>query len=193
VSYDPGRADYWNWLGLGLEGAGRPAEASAAYAEAARRAPYEATYWQNFALVEGQQASAQKDSLRASGALDAAVRATRIEPKGWHAHQILADVAFQLGRYDVALEAAVAAVRLEGERSEYDKVAADAARRVPSKGTIALLEQVLATKETAALHIAAADVALRSGEIQTALTHVRRALILEPDNAEAKRILASIG
>jgi O-antigen ligase/Flp pilus assembly protein TadD len=193
VRYDPGRADYWNWLGIGLERAGRPEDATAAYAEAARRAPYEATYWENLALVTAREAIALHDEARASGALDAARRATQIEPKGWHAQQILADVAFQLDRYDVALEAAVTALQREGRTSKYDQVAADAARRLPSPNTLALLEEALATKETAALHVAVADVALRSGEKQVALTHVRRALILEPENAEAKRILASLG
>ena len=190
VSRDSGRADYWNWLGLALERLGRPTEAATAYAEAARRAPYEATYWENLALVTAQQAAATTDRDRAVLALDAAGRAAEIDPKGWHAQQVLADVAYQLGEFELALKAAVTSITLEGKTSTYDKIAVQAAPRVSGSGTLALLETALSVKETPALQVAAADVAIRSGDISSALTHARRALVLEPRNPEAQRILA---
>ncbi|MDQ2915080.1 MAG: O-antigen ligase family protein, partial [Chloroflexota bacterium] len=39
ISHDPGRAVYWNWLGLAKHQAGKWSEAAAAFEEAARRVP----------------------------------------------------------------------------------------------------------------------------------------------------------
>jgi tetratricopeptide (TPR) repeat protein len=184
VGRDPGRAEYWNWLGLARERAGSYAAASDAYAEATRRAQHEPTYWSNLALALARQGSAGE-------AISAARKAVEVDPTGWRANEVLAEVALAVGQDDLALRAAVATIVLEKGNPATEAIAADAASSVSDLAEAArLLDSALATHESAVLHVARGEIALRSTDLSTARRHATRALELDPNNAEAGRLLA---
>jgi tetratricopeptide (TPR) repeat protein len=184
VARDPGRAEYWNWLGLARERSGSYAAAADAYAEATRRAPHEPTYWSNLALALARQASAGE-------AVTAARKAVEVDPTGWRANEVLAEVALAVGQDDLALRAAVGTIVLEKGNAAMQAIAADAASSVSDLAEAArLLDSALAVHESAVLHVARAEIALRSKDLDTARRHATRALELDPNNAEAGRLLA---
>ncbi|MDQ2913443.1 MAG: O-antigen ligase family protein, partial [Chloroflexota bacterium] len=190
---DPGRADYWNWLGLSLEGIGTTADASDAYAEAARRAPYEATYWANLALVRAREATTGGDPSARSSALDAARRCVEADPMSWQAHEVLAKVAFQLGEYQLALDGAVAAFRMASVHDDPETIAIKSANALASRSALDQLDQAIAFRETAALQLTAAVISERLGDRAGAVAHARRVLALEPENEEARLIVRTLG
>jgi tetratricopeptide (TPR) repeat protein len=194
VRADPGRADYWNWLGLSLETSGTAADAAAAYAEAARRAPYEATYWGNLALVRAREATrGGGDPALKSSAMDAARRCVAADPMSWEAHELLAKVAFQIGDYEAALESALVAYRFGSIHDDPSTIASKSASALSSRTALEHIEHAIAYRETALLHLAAAGVAERLGDKATAVAHARRVLVLEPGNEEARRIVTALG
>ncbi|MDQ2915542.1 MAG: O-antigen ligase family protein, partial [Chloroflexota bacterium] len=108
ISHDPGRAVYWNWLGLAKHQAGKWSEAAAAFEEAARRVPSESTYFLNLALARGQQSLSGEDSANTRGAaLKAAGRAIDVDPYLPRMSEV-ADLAFGFGDFDLTLRASAA-------------------------------------------------------------------------------------
>lgn len=56
-----------------------------------------------------------------------------------------------------------------------------------------MVTHALRTRETAPLHVVAADLALARGDREVARSHARRALVLEPGQQDAQRALEAAG
>jgi cytochrome c-type biogenesis protein CcmH/NrfG len=189
VSRDPGRAEYWNWLGLARDQAGLWRESASAYEEATARAPHEATYWDNLALARGAQALADGDAQAGQAATAAALRAVEVDPNAIRVNETLAELAYQFGDFDLALRGAVSATILYDESSGYRAFLSsqrltnlDAARR--------LLSDAVAVRDVAWLRLALAQIALRMNDRASAETNALRALELAPGEPEALSLLA---
>ncbi len=192
TSRDPGRAVYWNWLGLAKYQVGLWRDAASAFEEASQRAPHESTYLINLALTRGQQALDGDDAQNArSEALDAARRALDVDPYTARANEI-ANLAFAFGDFDLTLRAAATTTAFfdpsYGHRTFL--AAAQATNLVEARRT---LEAALMARETSELRAALGETALRMGDRESARTNVRRALELAPDNGDALGLLRQIG
>jgi len=109
---DGGRADHWNRLGLALESEGRLTEAAAAYRTAASRQPYEPVYWANVARALARDAppgavGGQNDAIAA------ARQAIAVDPNTPFGHLVLAEIATQFGKCDLARSEAAEAAALQ--------------------------------------------------------------------------------
>jgi cytochrome c-type biogenesis protein CcmH/NrfG len=194
VRQDPGRADYWNWLGLTRERAQAWRLSADAYAEAARRAPYNPRFWSNLALSRARQALANDLSTGApSAALSAARRAVDVDPNNPEANAVLSQIATEFGQPDLGLSAAVTAVVLYPIDASYDGVVLRAARDAMDLTTaMASLERALKTKDSVLIRVAAGEIALRMGDTATARVHAARAAQFDPNNAEVVKLLGAI-
>ena len=119
-----------------------------------------------------------------------------IDPNEPLTHVALAQIALALERPEIALEAAVDAIRLYPNPADpaYDGLAAAAAAKAtdPIRAR-AELERALGYKETARLRVALASVELRLGDKTAALQNARRALVLDPRDAEAQSLVRAAG
>lgn len=192
---DPGRADYWNDLGRSYSELQRWRLSAGAFIEATRRMPQVATYWMNLAKSRAQQALAGDESGGGkAGALGAARTAVDLDPNSPEPLVVLSDVAYAVGDYAASMEAGASALRLLPTSPSYDGYAARAAIAMSDGASArAGLEALLPVKESALLHVAIAQIALKQSDVSGARVHARRALELEPGNAGAQRILAGIG
>jgi len=191
---DSGRASYWELLGLAYAGKQRWREAGDAFAEAAKRAPYVATHYANLARNRARQAlTGDQTSGGPDAALNAARHAVAADPNNWESESVLAEVQNVFGQPEQALETIAVAVGLNPNNPNNDAVAAEAAAKVsdPAKAR-ALVERILALKETAALRLTLSRLALRLNDRQAALTNAERALELDPTNTEAQSVVASL-
>src|SRR5439155_15659827 len=181
---DSGRATYWELLGLAYEGKQRWREVGDAFAAAAKRAHYNGTHYSNVARNRARQSIAgDQTSGGPSAALDAARRAVAVDPNNWESESVLAEIQNAFGQSEQSLETIVIAVALNRNNADNDAVAAEAAPRVPDAARArALLEKIIAQKESATLHIALAGVALRLDDRVAALANARLALQIEPAN-----------
>ncbi len=189
---DSGRSQYWEQLGhaYGLKQQWR--EAGDAFAEAVRRAPYIASTYANLARSRGRQAFGG-DPLARAAALDAARRGAALDPNNWEAESVFAEIESAFGKPERALEILVTAVSLNRNNPTNDVVASEAAARASdAQQARRLVERILQTKESAILRVTLAQLALRTGDRQSALSNAQRALELEPSNAEAQRLIASL-
>lgn len=195
VRRDPGRADYWNVLGLARDGLAVWRASGDAYAEAARRAPYLETYWANLSRSRARQALAGDESSGgAAAALAAADAAARVDPNNPEGHAVLAEIALAFSRCDLALRSAATAISLYQGDPRYDRWAASASACSSDPAAARpLLERAIAAKDSPALHVAAAKVALRLGDRSAAREHAERALRLEPLNTDAQAVLRETG
>lgn len=195
VAEDPGRAHHWNTLGLAEELAGDWRGASDAYAEAARRAPYDATYWSSLAMSRARQLlSGDESGGGAAVAVEAARRAVEADPNSPLPNGVLADLANLTGDYDLALRAAVHAVQLSPGDPAYEDLAIASALAVsdPHVG-LSALDQLLAVHESAAIRVGLAKLALELNDRDGARRQASRALELDPQNRDARAILDQIG
>jgi tetratricopeptide (TPR) repeat protein len=195
VNRDAGRADYWNWLGLGAELQRDWKPAAVAFGQAAQRAPYEATYWSNLARARTQLAVvADQSEGGADAAIAAAVQGVRADPNAPETHALLAEVSRAFGRYDDALDAIMTAIRLYPLDANYDSIAIEVAPRVAAIARArADLAELAARRDSAPLRGAMAQLALRVGDRRSAADEAGRALALDPTNGEAKRIAVEAG
>jgi len=192
---DSGRASYWELLGLAYAGKQRWREAGDAFAEAAKRAPYIATHYANLARNRARQSLAgDQTSGGPDVALNAARRAVAVDPNNWESEGVLAEVQNAFGQPEEALTTLAIAVSLNRGNPTNDIVASEAATRVsdPQRAR-ALVERILENKESALLRVTLAKVALRLSDRELALTNARRALELEPGNADALKVVSSLG
>jgi tetratricopeptide (TPR) repeat protein len=194
VSRDSRRADYWNWLGLAREQAGSWADAAEAFATASQLAPHDSTFWSNLALSRARQAeSGDQSGGGGSAAIAAARRAVEVDPTGWQPNEVLSEVAFVYRDYDLALRAAVTTIRLQGGNAKFERIAIDAAlssmNPVESRKQ---LEEAVSIKESAALHVTLAELALKLQDPDGARRHARRALEIDPRNRRAQQVLAAL-
>jgi O-antigen ligase/cytochrome c-type biogenesis protein CcmH/NrfG len=194
VRLDPGRADYWNWLGLTRELAQNWRSSGDAYAEASRRAPHDPLFWSNLALSRARQALA--DDLSSGGppaAIAAARRAVDVDPNNPHANAVLGEVANAFGQPDLALSSAVTAVVLYPIDPAYDDLVLRASRdAMDLRGAAASLERALKAKDSVQIRVAAGEIALRLGDIPSARVHASRAAELAPTDAEVVKLLGQI-
>lgn len=192
---DGGRAALWALLGDVRAIAGRPRDAADAHNEAARRAPYVAGYLDSVALDRARQAAA--GDLR-DGGVDAAYAATeraisidRYQPEN---HATNARIAALFGDYDKALSEASRATDLYPFGSGYDELVATNALKVSDKFAARdAVQKVIVHRETATLRVALATLDLALGDRASAIVHVKRALVLDPNNADAKRLAQQLG
>jgi O-antigen ligase/cytochrome c-type biogenesis protein CcmH/NrfG len=195
VNEDPGRARHWEALGLAHELAGDWRAASNAYAEAARRAPYDSTYWSSLAMSRARQLlSGDETGGGAQAALDAARRAVEADPNSPVANAVVADIANLTGDYDLALQAAARAARLSPGEPGCEELAVAAALAVsdPHVGVRAL-DELLALHESATFRVGLAKLALELKDRDGARRQASRALELDPQNRDARAILDQIG
>ena len=192
TNHDPGRAVYWNWLGLAKHQAGLWQEAAAAFEEAARRTPQESTYLLNLALARGEQALHGDDAQNARAeALEAARRALDADPYSSRVYQI-ADIAFAFGDFDLTLRAAATTtVFFDPSYGHRTFVAASQALRLDEARRI--LDASVVIRETSELRAALGETALRMGDRELARASARRALELAPDNGDAIGLLREVG
>ena len=104
-------------------------------------------------------------------------------------HAALADVARVLDFPDVSLRASVDAYRLYPVAKYEPAILAVAGLAVDLPAARAALEQAVAVRESAALRIALGRVQLRQGDRAAALDSARRALVLQPGNADAQALI----
>lgn len=191
VKRDPGRAVYWYWLGRVRDSQEEWTASAAAYTEAATRAPYERAYWARIAQSLTREAERNGETGTAAAAIAAARRGTEIDPNEPLAHIALAETAYALGEYDLSLRAAINAIAL-WPGADNDALAARAAARASNLPQARiLLEQALRLRDSATLHLALAQVALKFGDRETARTEAKRTLELAPGNTEAQQILSA--
>lgn len=192
---DPGRASHWSVLGSAYYRFARYREAGDAFAEAARRAPHEATHLEN--LAKSRMLQARGGDLTRGGAqaaLDAARRAVEVDPNAADPHATLAEVAASLGQAPVALDEIIQAMRLYSRDADYDVIAARAATAVLDRAAArAGLETLLAMRDSATLRIALARVCLLAPDLACARENASRALELNAGNAEAINLLKQAG
>ncbi len=194
VRMDGGRARYWNLLGYSYAERSQWRESAEAYEEAAARAPYNASYWANLSASRLRQGTSGVARARAA-ALEAGERAVQADPNNLVGHVALAQVANALGNHGLALRELLAATRLNPRDTsyDYDRLTAEAALRdADVLGARSVLEEMLTLKESATLRLALAQLAMRLNDRVAARAHVQRALELEPNNAEAKQLLAAM-
>ena len=191
VAFDPGRAEYWNWLGLGFDQAGVPRSAGDAFEEATRRAPHEARYWLNLALARARQALAGDDrEVAQPAALAAAARAVAADPYAPGFNEGLTDIALQLGDFDVAFRSAVTNTLVHEGYGPAGYEAFLISQRVsdlPSAREV--LNNAIAVRDTAQFRLALAEIALRMNDRVTARTNALRALQLKPGDVDALQLL----
>lgn len=184
---DPGPADHWNRLGLALDLAGRPGEAAQAYEGAVQRAPHSSAFWFNLARSRAQSGGG------VDAGIAAAESAVAADPNDAWTRITFADVLVGLDRCEPALSSAVKAIELFAGDPRYDELAVRAANCVKDPQLVqAKLAQALATKESAVLLLALAELKLSSGDLAGARTHALRALDLSNDNETALKILRLI-
>lgn len=195
VELDPGRAEYWFALGLAHRQRGALAEAARGFRGAAERAPYVSAYWSNLAVTLADVVNRGDQSLGGRGAaLDAARRGVDADRLSSRPHLILAVVSNALGDPAAALEAVSTAIELNVSDAEYDTVAADAASRMTDAAAArAALERIVKSKDSAVLRVALAQTSVKLNDAESARTHVRRALDLDPQNAAAGVLLRQLG
>lgn len=191
VRLDPGRADYWNWLGVTLDLSGEWRRSGDAYAEAARRAPHDSTFWANLARSRARQAIANDLSRGgAPAAIEAARRGVEVDPNDPEANFVLGELASLFGQPELGVRATVTAIVLYPPDGRYDPVVLRAARGVSDvRFAASEVDRALKVKDTALLRVAAGELALRLGDKATAQAHAARAAQLAPRNADVVKLV----
>lgn len=188
---EPLRADHWNWLGLAYDMHGRSRDAAEAFARARQLAPHEILYGVNEAraLAKGGLGLNSAEMLERSREALALARVR--DPYDPLTYQVQAEVEFATGHSASALGFAVKAYRLEG-RSDAVALLRRIALATSGDATLPALVEAVRARETATLHLAIAEVALRDGARETARQHAARAVELAPQSDDARRFLQDL-
>ncbi len=189
TALDPQRARYWDRLGKTLAAANRNREAADAFAAAAARMPYNFEHWNNLGATRALQARADNDANARPAAYAAFEEGLRQDPASPTLYYTLAQVSNAFGDADRALTAIAQALSIYHLDAAYDSLAAQIVARHPDarKARVAG-EQMLVSKDSDVLQLAVAVAALRAGERDIALTHVRTVLARDPRNVDAQNL-----
>lgn len=191
---DPGRALGWDAYGKALYAASRYRDAGDAFAEAATRAPHDATNWLNLARARLQQAVVGGDLTRGgtAAALEAARRAVQVDPNAADSQAGLADVEARVGDPHAALDLILRAYALYSGDPAYETIAVLAAGRATDLDLVRRrIGEMVAIRDGARLRVALAQAWVPTGDQATVRLHALRALELDPGNQQA-RTLAGI-
>jgi tetratricopeptide (TPR) repeat protein len=194
VKLDPGRAVYWNWLGIATESLQHWDEAITSYGEAVARSDYVATYSMNVARTKAELGLARTDTAIKSEAFDEARRALAIDPLDPVTNRSFAEIALLLGGCDDAFQSTLDAYSLSGadRRFAVGLSAAAACVNDVDRARIGALA-TLAVGDTSEIRAALAVLFLRAGDIESARSNALRALELDSSSASALQVLDSIG
>jgi len=193
VALDPGRTAYLARLGLSLGGARRHREAADAFAQAAEREPYHAEFWNNAAVGRFLQATGGDMSSGGLGAALSAARSGLTRDPLYTPLLYTEALIYQAGGdSDRAVESAALAIHLYAKDDQYDVILRDAAANASPQVALAAARRALEAKDSVDVRLAAALAAIRSGDRESARTHLLRALELDPANAQARDLLGRL-
>jgi O-antigen ligase/tetratricopeptide (TPR) repeat protein len=187
VGRDPGRAQFWNALGLALERAERWPEAEAAYFEAARRATHRAQYWDNLAWARSHQGA-----TRAADAVAAAQRAFAEDPANPDASFTLAEMLREFGDCDGALTHAARAFALYRDGPLYSRALGRAAICAADRARSRAILEGAASADSAEIHAALANLLLADGDRARARAHATRALQINAAQPVALAVMQAL-
>jgi tetratricopeptide (TPR) repeat protein len=191
---DSGRSDYWNWLGLAWELQKDDLQARAAYGEAATRAPYVATFRMNEALALARLDLSSHRS--ATDAINLAKDAVASDPNEPSLYANLANIESAAGQADDAVQALLRAIAIypRGVALGWDQSLIDVALSATDLRTARqAVVEAANVAETARLRAGEARLALKDGDLDAARAAAKRALALDPANADAAAVLKQIG
>ena len=96
------------------------------------------------------------------------------------------------GDSDRAVEKLAQAIRLYAKDDQYDALLLQAAAKATPAAAVAATLKALEAKDSLNLRLAAAQAAIRSGDVRSAMIHLRRALEIDPTNAQARDLLGRL-
>jgi tetratricopeptide (TPR) repeat protein len=195
ISLDPGRADYYNYRGLGYQLAGSFASAASDFEVATRLAPYQYPYWINLSRSRlFQFQNGDRSGGGAAAALAAAKRGVELDPRIHAPHRNYAEVALALGDPALAFDEARIAFAMYTLDPLTESVLASSAALIPDHELARrTLQAALERTNSPALWAGLAKVHLAAGNPTAARAAALRALELDPANSDAKSVLAATG
>ena len=189
VTADPGRAAYWDALGFAFFTNGRYREASAAYDQATKRAPYDPLVWVNLAHSQAWQAKRNEPGDPRGRAFIALERAGRIAPNASQVHAALSEVARDLDDSDMAFREGVRAIQLAGTPF-YDRLLPEVAGLVRDPAAaVQVMTSLVVERDGPLLRLALARASRALGDWYGVRVHARRALELEPGDPNPAHLL----
>ena len=185
LSLDPRRAEHWSSVGAALNTASKPAQASAAFAQAARIEPAEVTFWRNLALMR----LLLNDTRGAFVALE---RGITVSPWDGESRDLLARVALLLGDPERAAFEGHLAVQLRPtEPTTYEAPVLADIRLGRLAEAEALLRNgltVMPAKPSIQLHLLLAQVLHEAKRDAEARQEIALALAIDPDDPNARKL-----
>jgi len=195
IRLDGGRDIYWSARGEAYIRLGRWAAAADDFERAAALYPHRAALLIDVAKARAEQIlHGDRSGGGSASALAAAQRARELDPNNSEPHQASAGLLLAFDQPMPALREIVTAIRLNPVIRGYDTTAAAIAEKSTDRyATVSLLTEALSYKDSATLRIALGKTYLRLGDQGSAREQARRALELEPKNAEAQRLVVTTG
>lgn len=177
VRLDPGRASYWNLLGLAYGRLERWRQAGDAFERATALYGHDGSYWSNLAHARARQwAAGDRSPPMRDSALNAARRAAVIDRFVPHRHPPLAEAALLVEAPEAALEFSAAGLRLAPGSTQDEEIAAHAALASGDAAAARdVLEDVLQYRDTWTLRMALAALSAKLGDTAGARLHSERA------------------
>lgn len=188
VVLDPNRAANWAALGNAQLRRGDARSALASFERAASLAPYFSGHWRNVATARLELARADPRML--APAFDAAQRAVAAEPADPLAHDLLARIALEMGKLDVATREAERAVDLNPRvLSFYDTASVAYARASNWSKAEEFARRGLEVSDWVPLRMTLARIYLVTGRKAEAIRELNVVIAADPGHAEAFRLL----
>jgi cytochrome c-type biogenesis protein CcmH/NrfG len=195
---DPGRAEYWDVLGLAYAAGARWRDASSAFERANKLAPHDVRYVGDLVATQLILASDGDPGVRAK-ALQLADQATRTDPNNPAAQLTRATVMQATGNLPEARRSAERALALDPESTNSNlyvlatQVALDSgsaadAVEIARRG----IAKLGATPKSVDLRYELARALVANGQPRDALTEIDAALAITPNNARCQQLRAEI-